>query len=121
MKFVIKVGFTAIIAYLLQWYLPWWSVALAGFLISLILSSKASSSFLSGFLGVGMIWFIQAFYIDLHTDSVLTQKVAEILFLPHPFLLILVTAIIGGLVGGMGSLAGSHLRSLFAPKYPMPD
>jgi len=121
MKFMIKMGFTGIVAFLLQWYLPWWSVAIAGFLISLILSSSGTSSFFAGFLGVAMIWFIQAFYIDFTTESILTEKVAEILFMPHPFLLVLVSAIIGGLVGGLSALTGSHLRRLFTPYYPIPD
>ena len=121
MKFVIKIGFTAIVAFLLQWYMPWWSVALAGFLISVILSSGGTTSFFSGFIGVGMVWFAQAFYTDYTTGSILTEKVAEILFLPNSFLLVIVTALIGGLAGGMGALTGSYLRSLFTPNYPLPD
>jgi hypothetical protein len=93
--------------------MPWWSVVVASFLISLILSSKGLSSFFSGFLGVGILWFYLAWRIDSTTGSILTDKVAAIFTLPNSFLLILVTAVIGGIAGGFGALAGSHLRSIF--------
>lgn len=113
MKLLIKLVFTAIIAYLLQWYLPWWSVVIAGFLVSLILSSNGLTSFISGFLGVGIYWFILAYMIDSTTNSILTERVSAIFFLPNSFLMILLTAAIGGLVGGLGALTGGHMRELF--------
>ena len=47
-KFIIKIVFTAIVAFLLQIYLPWWSVVIAGFAISFILSSGGLPSFIAG-------------------------------------------------------------------------
>ena len=85
----------------------------ASFLISLILSSNGLSSFFAGFLGVGILWFYLAWRVDSTTGSILTDKVAAIFSLPNSFLLFFVTAIIGGLAGGFGALAGSHLRSIF--------
>ena len=113
MKFALKIIFTIATAYLMQRYMAWWSVVLASFLISLILSSKGLSSFFAGFLGIGLLWFYMAWRIDSTTGSILTDKVAEIFTLPNSFLLIAVTAVIGGLAGGFGALAGSHLRSIF--------
>jgi hypothetical protein len=113
MKFALKIIFTIATAYLMQLYMPWWSVVLASFLISLILSSKGLSSFFAGFIGIGALWFYMAWRIDSTTGSILTEKVAAIFTLPNSFLLILVTALIGGLAGGFGALAGSHLRSIF--------
>ena len=113
MKLLIKLVFTAVVAYLLQWYLPWWSVVIAGFLISLILSSNGLISFISGFWGVGIYWFILAYMTDSNTNSILTERVSAIFSLPNSFLLILVAAVIGGLAGGLGSLSGGHLRDIF--------
>jgi cell division protein FtsX len=113
MKFLLKIIFTSATAYLMQLYMPWWSVVVASFLISLILSSKGLSSFFSGFLGIGILWFFLAWRIDSATGSILTEKVANLFSLPNSILLILVTALIGGLAGGFGALAGSHLRSVF--------
>ena len=114
-KVLLKIGFTFILAYLLQSVFPWWSVVIASFLINLIISSKAMSSFASGFFGIALLWFILAAYTDITTDSILTNRVAEILFLPNNWSLILVTALVGGVVGGFGGLTGSYLRSWIMP------
>ena len=113
MKFILKIIFTIATAYLMQQYMPWWSVVIASFLISLILSSNGISSFFAGFFGIGILWLFLAWRIDTNTGSILTEKVAAIFSLPSSFLVILVTALIGGLAGGFGALAGSHLRSIF--------
>ena len=114
-KVLLKIILTAVLAYVLQTILPWWSVVLASFAISFIISTKGLSSFLGGFLGIGILWFALATITDYQTDSILTDRVAEILFLPTGKLLILITSIIGGLVGGFAALTGSYLRSWVMP------
>lgn len=114
-KVILKIGFTAVLAYLFQFMFPWWSVVIASFLISFIISSNGISSFIAGFLGIAMLWFLLAVFIDMKTDSILTQRVAGIFSLPNNFLLILITALIGGLVGGFGALTGSQFRSWIMP------
>ncbi len=115
LKLVLKIVFTAVVAFLLQMYLPWWSVAIAGFVISFILSSSGITSFLSGFFGIGINWFVLAFYIDGANNSILSQKVAQIFTLPNPMVLIIVTAVVGALTGGFGALTGSYFRNLILP------
>ena len=115
LKVVLKIGFTVTLALLLQRLLPWWSIAVAAFLISLIISTKATSSFIAGFLAIGMLWFATAAINDMRTDSILTNRIAAIFSLPSSFLLIVITAIIGGLVGGFAALTGTYLRSWIAP------
>lgn len=114
-KFILKIAFTAAVAFLMQLYLPWWSVAMAGFLIGFILSSSKSSSFVAGFLGISIYWGMLALSIDNANDHILSTRVAELFYLPGPSALILVTALIGGIVGGLGALAGSQLREFFLP------
>lgn len=115
LKFILKVIFTGLIAFLLQFYLPWWSIAIAGLLISFILSSSGISSFFSGFLGISVYWGLLAFIVDNANNQLLSTKVAEIFSLPNSAILILITAFVGGLIGGFGALTGSQLRSLILP------
>jgi len=117
-KVLLKIGFTAILAFLFQTMFPWWSIVIASFLISLIISTKGLSSFIGGFLGIAFLWFFMATISDIKTGSILTERVAAIFSLPNNFLLIIVTAITGGLAGGFGALTGSHLRSLIMPVDP---
>jgi hypothetical protein len=114
-KVLIKILLIAALAYLLQNLFAWWVIVIASLLINFIIYSKGASSFLSGFLGIGLLWFFAALIVDIGTDSVLTQKVAQIFTLPSSGLLVLVTAIVGGLAGGFGGLTGSHLRIWLIP------
>lgn len=79
-KVLVKIIFIAALAYLLQNVFAWWAIVLAAAMINFIIYSKGPSSFVSGFLGIGFLWFFTALLTDINTDSVLTQKVAEIFF-----------------------------------------
>ncbi len=112
MKFVLKMLLIAGLCYLTQLFLPWWVVAFCAFGVNLFLPTKGFNAFLSGFLGVGLLWLAVASTIDVRTDGLLTDKVAAIMSLSPPFLLVAVTGLIGGLVGGMAALTGTLLRNL---------
>ena len=115
-KILVKLVLTAALAYLLQNVFGWWAVVLAAFLINFIIYSKGLSSFVSGFLGIGLLWFFMALITNISTDAILADRVAAIFTLPNSMLLILVTAIIGGLAGGFGGLTGSTLRNWIMPQ-----
>ena len=110
MKFVIKLILIIVLCYLLQLILPFWVVAIVAFLVNLAIKSNGWSSFFSGFLGVALLWFLVASGIDSRTESILTHRVAELFSLSN-FLLTVVTAVIGGLVAGMGGLTASMLQA----------
>lgn len=66
---------------------------------------------MSGFLGVFLIWGILAWWIDAKNNSILSQKIAQLLPLGgSSVLLILLTAFIGALVAGFAGLTGSYIR-----------
>jgi len=113
---LVKLVLTAALAYLLQNVFGWWSVILAAFLINFIIYSPGPSSFLSGFLGIGLLWLGTALITDIRTDSILADRVAAIFSLPNSMLLILITAVVGGLAGGIGGLTGSTLRNWIMPQ-----
>ena len=56
-----------------------------------------------GFVGVFLLWGIAAFQIDLGNESILSSRIGEIFGAN----MIVVTALIGGLLGGMGALTGT--------------
>ncbi len=105
--------FIAIIGGALQLVLPWWIVVIAAALLSFIINAKSAfAAFLSGFLGIGALWFCYALFIHLKTGGILTPKVAAVLTLSNSFLLLIITALIGGLVAGMGALTGNLFRQM---------
>jgi hypothetical protein len=112
MKFITAVLLTALLAFAGGLWLGWWVIAIAAFLIAILVHQKAGKAFASGFVGIFLLWGALAWWIDMKNESILSKKIAEVLPLwGSSFLLILVTAIIGGLVAGMGALSGSYLRS----------
>ena len=112
MKFLTATLLTLLLAFVSGLYLPWWGIAIVVFLVSSIVHQKAGKAFLSGFLGLFLLWGGLAFWIDMKNDHILSQKIAAILPLGgNSILLILVTALVGGLVAGFAALSGSFLRA----------
>jgi len=99
-----------ITAFLLNLFLPWWSVAIPGLIFGYLFSQKAFSSFGWGFLALFLLWGGQALYTHLANDGILTSRIAEMLSLGSPILIVLITGILGGLVSGLAALTGSLVR-----------
>jgi hypothetical protein len=112
MKFFAAILLTAMLSFAGGLWFSWWIIAIASFLIALLIHQRAGKAFLAGAIGVFLLWGILAWWIDMKNEHVLSKKIAEVLPLGgSSFLLILVTAIIGGLVAGLGAMSGSYLRS----------
>lgn len=110
MKFLISTLLIALLGFLSGLYLPWWGIALAAFLVSALVPQRPGLSFLSGFLALFLLWALLAWAIDTPNNSILSVKIAEILPLGgSSILLILITALVGALVGGGAALTGSYL------------
>jgi hypothetical protein len=112
MKFITSIILTALLAFIGGLYLPWWSLAIAAFAVAILIHQKPWKAFFSGFLGLFLLWGGLAYWINLKNDGVLAVKVSELLKLGgSAYLLIIVTGIVAGLIGGLAALAGSYLRS----------
>ena len=100
-----------------QLFLPWWSIAIVAFGICFWRSRTVWRAFGNGFLGIAVTWFIYALVIHLQTDGILTARMADLLFkTPSSISLLLLTPLLGGLVGGFAGLAGQQVRSVFATR-----
>lgn len=108
MKFIIQFIAIVLLAYILELFLPWYSIAIAGFTMGFLL--KSGSNFWAGFLAIAALWFFAALIIESNAAGDLAARVALIFPLKHKVLLMLVAALLGGLVGGMATLTGSALR-----------
>ena len=112
MKILVSIILTALLSFAGGLYFPWWIIAVTAFLVALLVHQRSGKAFLSGFLGVFILWAFLAWWIDSKNDSILSKKVAELFHLGgSSILLILVTAIIGALVAGFAAMSGSYLRS----------
>jgi predicted membrane-bound dolichyl-phosphate-mannose-protein mannosyltransferase len=107
MKFITQLIVTSVVCFILQSFLPWWTIAVGAFTVAYLLGNKGFSSFAAGFIGVAILWIGMAFYIDVLTHSILTEKINRLL----PINAFVATLLVGGLVGGFASLTGSLVRS----------
>lgn len=98
-----------IVSAVLQWLLPyWWVMAPVAFLAGFSFKNSPFIAFGQGFLAIALLWFGYSLAIDILTHSILSKKVAEMITgSPNQWLILLITTLVGGLVGGFSSLAGS--------------
>ena len=108
MKFILQLVVIIILAHIFELFLPWYYIAVAAFLGGYIFKSKAN--FLAGFFAIALLWSIKAWWIETEGSTDLVQRVANILQVKYKVLLYLLTAVIGGLVGGFGALSGALLK-----------
>ncbi|HEY2348365.1 MAG TPA: hypothetical protein VGH64_05090 [Puia sp.] len=121
-KYILSIVVTGLLSFVTGLYMPWWSIAIAAFLVSAAIPQKPAFSFLSGFLGVFLLWEVLAWWIDNKNNGILSQKIAVILPLGgSTILLIVVTSVIGGLVAGLAALAGTYMRRLIYPPIPLAE
>ena len=124
MRFFLKILLVAVLAFGLGLFLPYWSAALAAFIVCILMIQKPkrrifatkkqqnfSFSFFAGFIGVFLVWSFLAFSIDQANHSILSSKIADLILqdASKGFLMILITGTIGGLLGGLGAMTGNYL------------
>jgi hypothetical protein len=110
-KFIVSILLIALLSFACGLFLPWWTIGPVAFLVSLSIPQKPLPSFLAGFLALFLLWGGLALQKDLPNNSILSAKVAAILPLGGSVAaLILVTALVGALVGGGGALTAAFLK-----------
>lgn len=108
---MIQILLIAFLSLLAQWVLPWWSLAIVAFAVCFWRSSGAGRALLYGFAGVALVWLAYALLIHGRTDGILTGRMSQLLFKADASAgLVLATALLGGLVGGLAGLAGHYGR-----------
>lgn len=111
MKFFIALLLTALLSFVACLYLPWYSIAVAAFIVALVVSQSAGRAFLSGFFALFFLWAGFSFWINNANESILAHRISLLVIKSdNPFLLIIVTGLIGALVAGFAALSGSLMR-----------
>ena len=121
-RFIIQLIVVVILSYASQWVLPWWGVMVGAGLATIFVYNKGFSSFLAGFIGVGGLWFVLAYLINEANHSVLGTRVAELFQLSSGMQIVLITALLGAILGGLSGLTGNYFIAIFkrAKKYNSP-
>lgn len=107
MKFLIQVLVIIVLGFALESFFPWWTIAFAAFIGGLIFNTRAN--FAAGFLAIALLWTLKALWIESSAAAPLAERVATIFSVNKPILFV-ITATLGGLVGGFASMTGSALH-----------
>ncbi|MBK8610842.1 MAG: hypothetical protein IPL84_13120 [Chitinophagaceae bacterium] len=111
MKFFISLILTVLLSFAICLFLPWWSIAIAAFMVAALIPQKPGKAFATAFFALLLLWGGLSFWISYHNDHILAHKVSQlILKMDNPILLIAATALVGALVAGFAAMAGSYLR-----------
>ena len=112
MKFLTATILTALLSFIAGIFIPlWWFFAAVALIVALLIHQRAGKAFLAGFLGLFLLWFILAFWMDSANNGVLSIKIASLLPLGgSKWGLMILTAIFGGLIAGFSAMSGSYLR-----------
>ncbi len=114
MKFFAAFILTVLLSYAAGFYFSWWIIAVTAFTVALVIPQKSFYAFLAGFLALFVLWGALAGFIDIKNQHILSTKIAEVIFKTSShWMIIMVTGLIGALVGGFAALTGNKLRSLF--------
>lgn len=104
---------TLVLALIVSLFMPWWSVMLAAFFAAVFFSLKGVSVLVVPFLAIFSLWLVYAFLLSNANDFTLAKKIAVLLPLGgNVYVLMLVTAAIGGLAAGVAGVFGKQCKDL---------
>jgi hypothetical protein len=111
MKFTISIILMILLSFCACLYLPWWTIAVASFLVAALIRQTPLVSFFTGFIALFLLWGVLSFYISTNNDHILAHRVSLLIFkVDNPFLLIIASALTGALVAGLAALTASYIH-----------
>ena len=111
MNLLVRIVLIAVGSAALQSYFPWWTAVCVALVVEAVLGKGGATKFFSGFYGVAIPWIVLALYIDMNNNSILSERILEMFKLPpYGFVMVIVTGLVGGMMGGLGSLVGGWIK-----------
>lgn len=103
-----------VLTFLMGYFFEWWTVAIAAFIGGAIFGKSSGETFARGMVAIIILWLLMVCYHHFSTQGILSNKIAQILPVGgNVGILIVVTVLIGGIVGGWGAMSGFLVRNLF--------
>lgn len=99
-----------ILSIVAQLFLPWWSIAVVCFLVAAWKARHGGHAFLAGFGAIALTWLGAALFWHLTTNGTLSERVAAMMTVNSPWVLMMATVVIGGVVGGISAMSGFYVR-----------
>lgn len=101
-------------SFLAQSFLPWWIISPICLISGYFFSTSKKQAFVSGFAGIFILWTIKILTLSLPNENLLANKIGQVFMLPENnynwIIIILISSIAGGIVGGVSCLAGNTIK-----------
>lgn len=110
---ILGILISALLAFAGALFLPWWGVLIGPLVYGFFAPKlKAGQAAFVGFTAIGLLWSLLMVMKSLPNDFTAANRFAELLGLGSPVVLILVTAVLGGILGGLSGLSGRLLANV---------
>jgi len=108
MKILISIAAIIILGTAIQLFCPWWMLIPIVAIITGYTKLKPWQGFLAGLVGIAITWAVYAFMLNSGNEGILAERMGRLFGGLSPMLLMLTTALVGGIVGGLAGLTGSY-------------
>jgi hypothetical protein len=116
MRLLVSILLIALGSFIATSFLPWWMIAVVCFAVTFFFRLNSGKSFLAGFAGIFLLWLLVALFKDMANNYILSSRMAQLFTLPSSFLFLLISAVIGGIVGGLAAWSGAVAARAMAMK-----
>ena len=116
MKFLLFTLLSALLVVFLNIVSPYWVVMIALTVLAGLIRPSVWGGFFGGGLGMGLVWLGQTVYISTVTSSTLPDKMGALIGLGSGLSLMVLTAVLGFILGGCSGLLGVMFRNLVQKK-----
>lgn len=113
MKFTILLISLMALGYLSQFFFPWWAIVPIAFVGGMTLAKNGPHAFAAGFLSIYILWAAQSLWISMANEGILASKMGILLGGVPGAALPWVSGLVGGILSGLGALAGFLGRRAF--------
>ncbi|MGV8880215.1 MAG: hypothetical protein ACOH2A_14430 [Sphingobacteriaceae bacterium] len=107
-----------ILSLIANFFVPWWAAAIVAFLAAYFLGQTSGQAFWSGFIAIFLLWIVLSLFKSVPNDHIMVARMSALLHLPHWSLMLLITAFIGGVTGGLAALSGELMQKAFQKRQP---
>ena len=97
---------------------PWWAVALIAAVAVLLFPMGPGRALAIGTTAGTMLWWLNALWMNSTNGGMMAAKIGQLFQGVQALQLLSATALLGGLLGGLGALTGAYGRALLAPRDP---
>lgn len=120
-RFFLLILIISVAVLTLEFSLPWYSLAIGGFLGAVLLPVWRRGGFWFPFLAAFLVYGVYTGFLHFESEGRLSDRLAVTFSVGSGWMLVLITALYGGITAGLGGWFGASARRyLVAARSPVP-